>query len=125
MVTTPARDYSHRARRLPQRRCVLCGRRAEQGELTRVVRRPQGGVLVDPSSASGGSGQAPSTFPKSPGRGAYLCRDAEACRDGRAGPALRHRIEHALGVRLGNEEWDRVQEALPGSLEGSSKGKGG
>ena len=54
-----------RTRHIPERRCVACGQRAPKGELTRIVRTPQGAVQAD---ATG----------KASGRGAYLCR-AGAC----------------------------------------------
>lgn len=46
------------------RRCVGCGRELSKKGLLRVVRSPEGVVSVDPTG-------------KAPGRGAYLCRDAE------------------------------------------------
>ena len=49
-----------KSRHVPQRTCVACGQKQPKRGLIRIVRTPQGAVLVD---ASG----------KSPGRGAYLC----------------------------------------------------
>ncbi|MEW6723695.1 MAG: YlxR family protein [Bacillota bacterium] len=48
--------------RVPLRRCVACGQVRPKKELVRVVRTPEGQVMVD-GSRSG----------KLPGRGAYLC----------------------------------------------------
>jgi len=50
---------------VPERSCAACGQKFPKRALTRIVRTPQGAVIVDPSG-------------KSPGRGAYLCA-SEAC----------------------------------------------
>ena len=54
-----------KTRHVPERTCVACGQKLPKRELIRIVRTPQGAVLVD---ATG----------KSPGRGAYLC-GSSAC----------------------------------------------
>lgn len=49
-----------RARHIPQRTCVGCRTTAAKRGFVRVVRTPQGRVVVDPTG-------------KAAGRGAYLC----------------------------------------------------
>jgi predicted RNA-binding protein YlxR (DUF448 family) len=51
----------------PQRTCAVCRDVHPKRSMTRVVRRADGSVAVDPSG-------------KAPGRGTYLC-DQAACRD--------------------------------------------
>jgi len=51
-------------RKEPTRTCVGCGISKPKRELIRVVRTPDGGVLVDESG-------------KKPGRGAYICPSSE------------------------------------------------
>lgn len=71
------------ARGLPQRSCVACRTPRPKRDLVRVVRSPQGTVVVDPTG-------------RLPGRGAYLCTSAE-CWD----LARRKRsLEQALGVAI-------------------------
>jgi hypothetical protein len=69
-------------KREPERSCVGCRTRDSKGALLRVVRRPDGGVGVDPSG-------------RAPGRGAYVHRDREcigmATRRGALARALRLR----------------------------------
>ena len=86
---------------IPQRRCVVCRRQAGKAALVRIVRRPEGGVLVDLEG-------------RCPGRGAYLCRECAAG----AAPVVA-RIEYALRVRLSGEE----RRALEGAL--AQYGRGG
>lgn len=51
-----------KTRKVPLRKCVITGERVEKRELIRVVRNPEGQVLVDLTG-------------KMNGRGAYLMRD--------------------------------------------------
>lgn len=51
-------------RKVPQRMCIGCRTMKNKKELIRIVRTPQGDIEVD----TGG---------KRPGRGAYLCPDAQ------------------------------------------------
>jgi uncharacterized protein len=64
----------------PQRTCAVCREVHPKRSMTRVVRRADGAVLVDPSG-------------KAPGRGTYLCDNAD-CRDPRR---LAEGIQRALG----------------------------
>ena len=64
----------------PQRTCAVCREVHPKRSMTRVVRRADGAVLVDPSG-------------KAPGRGTYLCDQAD-CRDPRR---LAEGIQRALG----------------------------
>ena len=78
-------------RRAPERTCVGCRGKAGKGDLVRLARRPDAGVRVDVSGVS-------------PGRGAYVHRDAEcieaALRRGVLGRALRTGVSAEEAVRL-------------------------
>lgn len=54
-----------RRKHVPQRTCVVCRQKMDKRRLTRIVRQPDGHVVVDPSG-------------KEAGRGAYVC-DRTAC----------------------------------------------
>lgn len=62
-----------KVKKLPQRQCVGCREMKEKRELIRVVRSPQGEISLDFKG-------------KKPGRGAYLCPDADVS-GGRGSPA--------------------------------------
>ena len=55
-----------RHRHIPQRTCIACRQIRNKRDLVRVVRTPEGSVVIDPTG-------------KRAGRGAYLCR-AQGCR---------------------------------------------
>ncbi|WP_420640555.1 RNase P modulator RnpM [Candidatus Leptofilum sp.] len=56
-----------RPKHMPQRTCFVCREKRDKRQLTRLVRTPEGPILVDPTG-------------KKNGRGAYLC-DNLACWD--------------------------------------------
>ncbi|MBK7893760.1 MAG: YlxR family protein [Candidatus Promineifilaceae bacterium] len=51
-----------RPKHVPQRSCFVCRQKRDKRQLTRLVRTPEGPVVVDPTG-------------KQNGRGAYLCAD--------------------------------------------------
>ncbi len=77
-----------KAKRVPQRTCVICRMVMPKRNLIRIVRTPEGKVAVDPRG-------------KLAGRGAYLCA-REGCF---AGKRARDAIARALEIGLPEEEW--------------------
>ena len=62
-----AKKNPRRAKHVPQRTCIVCREKFDKRRLTRIVRTPDEGVVVDLSG-------------KRSGRGAYLC-DRVRCWD--------------------------------------------
>ena len=54
-----------KTRKIPQRKCVACQQHKDKKELIRIVKTPEGEIVIDDNY-------------KKNGRGAYLCRD-EKC----------------------------------------------
>lgn len=54
----------------PMRMCVGCGEMKQKNELIRIVKTPEGSVLLDKSG-------------KQNGRGAYICKNVECFRKAR------------------------------------------
>lgn len=77
-----------RARHVPQRTCVVCRRQFDKRRLTRVVRTPDSGILIDITG-------------KRSGRGAYLCDQPECWEK-----AIRHAgiLNQALNAQLTEDE---------------------
>jgi hypothetical protein len=72
---------------IPQRTCVVCREKKDKRLLTRIVRTPDSGVIVDPTG-------------KRNGRGAYLC-DEVVCWNSAVESRI---IDQALRTELSNEE---------------------
>ena len=68
-----------RVRHIPIRSCIVCRARRPKGELLRIVRTPEGRVMLD-------------TTGRIYGRGAYLCNDPACWRRALKG----NRLEQAL-----------------------------
>lgn len=75
-----------KTRKIPQRSCIGCGLKTEKKNLIRVVRKPDGILVIDKKG-------------KEPGRGAYICMETECLKE-----AIRKKaIERALGVSLSDD----------------------
>ena len=80
------------AKKIPMRMCVSCREMRPKKELTRVVRTPEGTVVIDPTGRANG-------------RGAYLCLKT-ACLD----KAVKSRaLERALETKIEPETYDTLR----------------
>ena len=52
-------------RKIPQRKCIVCGENKDKHELIRIVKNKEEGIILDPTG-------------KKNGRGAYICKN-ETC----------------------------------------------
>jgi len=81
-------------RHVPIRQCVGCGTKRPKRELVRVVRTPQGDVVVDPTG-------------RKAGRGAYICPSQEclelAVRSRRLQKSLEHDVTQELVAELASQ----------------------
>lgn len=104
-------ERPQRRKHVPQRTCIACRTVRGKRELVRIVRTPEGAVVVDQTG-------------KRNGRGAYLCRQ-RSCWD----TALaRRQLEQALKVTLTAESEAMLREyaaGLPQSLTESGEGREG
>ena len=88
-------------RKIPQRQCVGCRTMKEKRELLRVVRTPEGEIVLD------GSG-------KKSGRGAYVCPDPECLKKAQKTKSL----ERSLEVPIPDEVYERLQKEMEAGKNG-------
>ncbi len=93
-----------RTKKVPLRKCMGCGEMKAKKELVRVVKSPEGEVSLDLTG-------------RKPGRGAYVCHQAECLKIARKA----RRLEKAFSCQIPAEVYDHMEEELSAS-EGSSKG---
>ena len=86
-------------RKIPQRQCVGCREMKEKKALLRIVRTPEGEILLD------------STGKKS-GRGAYVCPDPACLKKARKSRAL----ERAFEAAIPPEVYDALEAQMEGGL---------
>ncbi len=79
----------------PIRRCTGCSEHFPKTELVRVLRTPEGEIVLDLTG-------------KRSGRGAYICKNIECLKKARK----KQRIEASLDCKIPNEVYDRLEEEL-------------
>ena len=82
-------------KKIPQRQCVGCREMKEKRELIRVVRSPEGEVSLDFRG-------------KKPGRGAYVCPNADCLKRARKARAL----ERAFSAAIPPEVYDALEREM-------------
>jgi uncharacterized protein len=88
-----------RPKHRPQRTCIVCRETKDKRELIRVVRTPEGQLIVDPTG-------------KANGRGAYLCRQAGCWEKG----LPKQRLAQALKITFNAEQITALQTQLQTEL---------
>jgi predicted RNA-binding protein YlxR (DUF448 family) len=74
-------------KKIPLRQCTGCREMKPKRELIRVVRSPDGAILLDFKG-------------KSPGRGAYLCNNNECLKKARKSKALERSLDTSIPAEI-------------------------
>lgn len=82
-------------KKIPMRQCVGCREMKPKKELIRVVRSPEGAVSLDFKG-------------KLPGRGAYVCPDAECLKRAKRSKAL----ERTFSAPLPEDVWQALEAQM-------------
>lgn len=82
-------------RKIPQRQCVGCRTMRDKKELIRVVKTPDGEIILD-------------TTGKKSGRGAYVCPDAQCLKKARKARAL----ERTFSLTIPDEVYDALEAQM-------------
>ena len=90
-----AQNNQTQKKRIPERRCVGGGEHFPKSELVRVLRTPEGEVVLDLTG-------------KKSGRGAYICRKATCLKKA----AKSKRIETSLECTIPEDVYQRMEEEI-------------
>ena len=82
-------------RKIPQRQCVGCRTMTDKRELVRIVKTPEGEIVLD-------------TTGKKSGRGVYLCPDSECLEKA----YKEHRLERSLKTKVSNDIYEALRKDL-------------
>ena len=88
-------------KKIPMRMCLGCNEMKPKRDLIRVVKTPEGDVLLDLTG-------------KKSGRGAYICKSVECMK--KAGRS--RRFEKAFSMQIDDEIYRRMEEQLTESGDG-------
>ena len=84
-------------KKIPMRQCLGCNEHKPKKDMLRVLRTPDGEILLDFTG-------------KKSGRGAYICYDAKCLKKARKSK----RIEGNLEMSIPEEIYDRMESELEG-----------
>ena len=82
-------------KKIPMRRCIGCGESKEKKQLIRVIRTPEGEILLDRTGRANG-------------RGAYLCNDPACLRSA----AKKRSLNRALKTSVPQEIYAALEEEM-------------
>ena len=82
-------------KKIPLRRCAGCNEQKSKKEFVRVVRTPEGEIMLDFKG-------------KMNGRGAYICKQLSCLKKARRA----ERVEKSLECHIPNEIWDKIEAEL-------------
>ena len=82
-------------RKLPTRRCVGCGEHFPKNTLIRILRTPEGEIVMD-------------AIGKRSGRGAYVCKSVSCFKKA----ATAKRLESSLECKIPDEVYTKLEEEL-------------
>lgn len=83
------------AKKIPIRRCTGCGEHYPKSTLIRVLRTPEGEIILDLTG-------------KKSGRGAYICKNAACLKKARKS----RRLESSLECSISDELYEKMEEEL-------------
>ena len=82
-------------KKIPLRKCTGCGEQKPKKELVRVVKTPDGEILLDLTG-------------KASGRGAYICNNAECLKKARKSK----RIDRTFEMTIPDEVYKQMEEEI-------------
>ncbi len=82
-------------RRKPERQCIGCQEKKEKKELIRIVKTPEGEIVLDRTG-------------KKNGRGAYLCDRPDCLQRARKS----HALNRSFHIDVANEIYDELERQL-------------
>lgn len=91
------KNANQSVRKVPIRRCTGCGEHFPKSSLIRVLRTPDGEIVLDQTG-------------KKSGRGAYLCKSLACLKKARKSG----RIESSLECSISDEVYDRMEDEITG-----------
>lgn len=90
-----------KAKKIPMRQCAGCGMRKEKKELIRVIRTPEGEIVMDITG-------------KKNGRGVYLCNDINCLNKARK----KNTFARSLKTDISSDTYDEIEKEMIKSEDG-------
>ena len=81
-----------KTRRIPQRKCIVCGNLKDKNDLLRIVNNKEEGILIDESG-------------KVNGRGAYVCKNTECLK----GLKKSNKLNQAFKMKVDDKIYEKIE----------------
>ena len=75
------------AKKIPMRQCIGCGEMKEKKELIRIIKTPEGELVLDKTGRQNG-------------RGAYICNNAECLAKARKSKGLERSFKQSINAEI-------------------------
>lgn len=81
-----------KARKIPQRKCIVCGKLSDKKDLLRIVKNKEEGILIDESG-------------KVNGRGAYVCKNEDCIK----GLRRTNKLNQAFKMKIEDDIYEELE----------------
>lgn len=78
-------------RKIPQRKCIVCGENKDKNNLIRIVKNKEEGIILDPTG-------------KKNGRGAYICKDEKCINEAKK----KRKLEKVFKTEISDDLYEEI-----------------
>ena len=78
-------------RKIPQRKCIVCGENKDKNDLIRIVKNKEEGIILDPTG-------------KNNGRGAYICKEEKCINEAKK----KRKLEKVFKTEISDDLYEEI-----------------
>ena len=78
-------------RKIPQRKCIVCGENKDKNDLIRIVKNKEEGIILDPTG-------------KKNGRGAYICKEEKCINEAKK----KRKLEKVFKTEISDDRYEEI-----------------
>ncbi|MDU2201768.1 MAG: YlxR family protein [Anaerococcus hydrogenalis] len=78
-------------RKIPQRKCIVCGENKDKNDLIRIVKNKEEGIILDPTG-------------KKNGRGAYICKEEKCINEAKK----KRKLEKVFKTEISDDLYEEI-----------------
>ena len=78
-------------RKIPQRKCIVCGENKDKNDLIRIVKNKEEGIILDPTG-------------KKNGRGAYICKEEKCIEEAKK----KRKLEKVFKTEISDDLYEEI-----------------
>ena len=78
-------------RKIPQRKCIVCGENKDKNDLIRIVKNKEEGIILDPTGEKNG-------------RGAYICKEEKCINEAKK----KRKLEKVFKTEISDDLYEEI-----------------